>query len=213
MITERRRQPDATCRRILEAAGQLFARRGFDGVGFREIAARAKVSLRMPNHHFGSKADLFGECVRYALIEKLDFPGLFQDSPCLGGKKEARAAVEAHIRACFFAIHPPSGSRAWYGEILARNLYEQKPEAVAAMQEGFRPAREWFYAAVRVIDPTMTSDDYLFWYISLWAQVSFYFTARREILARLGKRRYDAAFLKCAADHLVDTMLLQLERR
>ncbi len=49
--------PD-TPTRILDAAEQLFAERGFDAVGLRGITQRAGVNLAAVNYHFGSKQQL-----------------------------------------------------------------------------------------------------------------------------------------------------------
>lgn len=200
------RQPEVTRRRIVEAAGRLFAKRGFNGVGFRDIATAARVSLRMPNHHFGTKEQLFAECVRYALTEKMDFPALFASEP-----SGTATSIAAKIRACLFAVIPPDGRSSWYGEILGRALTENLNDALKAFQDGLRPAREWFHLALRTIRPRMTPTAFALWYGSLWAQVSFFVTARAAILARLGKRRYDKALLRMAANHLVHGMLKQLE--
>jgi AcrR family transcriptional regulator len=194
----------------LETAGRLFASRGFNGVGFRDIAARAHVSLQMPNHHFGTKQKLFAECVRYALIERVDFPALFAGPASFSGAPEAERAVAEKVRSCFFAIHPPSGDPSWCGEILGRALTENLGGALKAFQEGLKPAREWFHAALLHIRPDLTPTQFLLWYGSLWAQVSFFVTARRAILARLGRKRYDVVFLLTTANYLVHVMLSQL---
>lgn len=50
-------------RRVLEAAVQAFARRGFDGAGLRMIAGEAGVDAALIVHAFGSKARLWQACV------------------------------------------------------------------------------------------------------------------------------------------------------
>lgn len=45
--------------RILDAAEELFALRGFDGVTLRQIAKKADVDVALANYHFGKKQDLF----------------------------------------------------------------------------------------------------------------------------------------------------------
>lgn len=47
--------------RILDEAGKLFARDGFEGVTIRRIAARAGVNLAAVGYHFGSKKGLYHE--------------------------------------------------------------------------------------------------------------------------------------------------------
>ena len=55
----RRRQPDATRRRILAAATSEFAAKGLAGARVDEIAHRARVSKRMLYHYFGDKEALW----------------------------------------------------------------------------------------------------------------------------------------------------------
>lgn len=45
--------------RILEAAGQLFAARGFDGVSTRELAAAARVNISAITYYFQGKNGLY----------------------------------------------------------------------------------------------------------------------------------------------------------
>lgn len=49
---------DTTKTKILDAAEQLFAERGFAETSLRTITARAKVNLASVNYHFGSKKSL-----------------------------------------------------------------------------------------------------------------------------------------------------------
>lgn len=61
--TRRQRAPSkralATRARILDAAENLFAERGFDGASIRDIAVRAQVPAGLVSHHGGSKEELF----------------------------------------------------------------------------------------------------------------------------------------------------------
>lgn len=45
--------------RILDAAEQLFALHGYDGVTMRNIASLAEVDVALANYHFGRKIDVF----------------------------------------------------------------------------------------------------------------------------------------------------------
>ena len=59
-----RDDPQATRRRILAAASELFAERGFHGTTMRDIAERARVNLAAAHYHFGSKQALYLEVLR-----------------------------------------------------------------------------------------------------------------------------------------------------
>ncbi len=52
---------EKTKAKIIEAAGRLFARKGFKGVTVREIAKDAKSHLGAMNYHFHSKQELYKE--------------------------------------------------------------------------------------------------------------------------------------------------------
>jgi len=58
---------DETRARILEAAIDAFADRGYDGVSTREIARQAEVTSATVYHHFPSKFSLYQDAYRYAL--------------------------------------------------------------------------------------------------------------------------------------------------
>ena len=45
--------------RLLDAAEQLFAQRGFDGVSVRDITEAARVDVALVSYHFGGKRELF----------------------------------------------------------------------------------------------------------------------------------------------------------
>ena len=50
--------------RILGAAEELFAQRGFAGTSLREVTSRADVNIAAVNYHFGSKENLVNEVFR-----------------------------------------------------------------------------------------------------------------------------------------------------
>ena len=54
---------DATRRRMLDEAVELFADRGLGSTSVRDVAGAAGVSLAMVHHYFGSKDDLYEACI------------------------------------------------------------------------------------------------------------------------------------------------------
>ncbi|UWR39501.1 TetR/AcrR family transcriptional regulator [Sulfitobacter sp. W074] len=56
-------QKDTTSssRRIIEAAAQLFAERGYDGTSMRDIALAAGISKSLLYHHFADKYEIFSK--------------------------------------------------------------------------------------------------------------------------------------------------------
>lgn len=70
---------------ILRAATELFARRGFDAVGVRDVATAAGVDVATVHHHLGSKAQLYEACFARVFVA---------ESQALGAAiADARAAL------------------------------------------------------------------------------------------------------------------------
>lgn len=63
-MSTRRRGADDSRARLLAAAGELFAERGFDRTTVREIGRRADVDPALIARYFGSKAALYLEALR-----------------------------------------------------------------------------------------------------------------------------------------------------
>lgn len=87
----KRRNPVATRARILAAAFDLFASRGYARTGMREIAQEAGVAVSLVVKYFGTKAALFEE----ALVDALYTHGMFVWEKQGFGEKMARMIVEA----------------------------------------------------------------------------------------------------------------------
>ena len=63
---------DGTRERLLEAAGEVFAQKGFREATIREICARAGANIAAINYHFGGKERLYAEVLRYVDSMKAD---------------------------------------------------------------------------------------------------------------------------------------------
>jgi AcrR family transcriptional regulator len=63
----RRRNPDESRRRILDAAERAFALRGFGGARLRDIAQEAGVHHALVHHYYGDKRGLFQEVIKRGL--------------------------------------------------------------------------------------------------------------------------------------------------
>jgi AcrR family transcriptional regulator len=61
---------DTTQERLLEAAGQVFADRGFEGATVREICQRAEVNIAAINYYFRDKERLYIEAVKSACMRQ-----------------------------------------------------------------------------------------------------------------------------------------------
>lgn len=67
--SERARLMPATKKRILASATKLFAQKGFDGVGIREICKEANANICMISYFWGEKEGLY-QGILDDLVEK-----------------------------------------------------------------------------------------------------------------------------------------------
>lgn len=115
---------------VLDAAEELFAKSGFDGVPVREIAKRADVGLSLVTYHFASKEQLFEEVFARRSDDlgamRRQLLGEFSRS----GSKDLRAFVEAFTRP--FLHYMTSGDAGWknYGELVAQAAQSPKQAAM-----------------------------------------------------------------------------------
>lgn len=78
--------------RILAAAIDEFGEAGYDGATMRAIAARAGVDSALVHHHFGTKADLFGETVGAPMRPDVALPEILA-----GPRDEVGARIVRYI--------------------------------------------------------------------------------------------------------------------
>lgn len=103
--TARQRQREATRKRIVEAAVEVFTEKGFEGASTREIARRADTNQGLVTYHFGSKDELWRAAANSIfdrmgrqLAEHLD--ALEDPDP----RARAREGIRQYVR--FAAAHP-----------------------------------------------------------------------------------------------------------
>ncbi|HUR28056.1 MAG TPA: CerR family C-terminal domain-containing protein [Planctomycetota bacterium] len=121
--------------RLLEAAGPVFARRGFREATVREICQQADVNVAAINYHFGDKLELYsqtlGRCMREGLARYPADLGLPQNA---SAGERLFAFVHSFLLRILGDGHPD-----WQGQLLAREMMEPTVALDRLVEELIRP--------------------------------------------------------------------------
>ena len=126
----RREDGAATRAEILEAAGNVFAEKGFDRATGREIADRAGTNSAAVNYYFGGIEGLYGEVLVEAHRRIVTYDALAALAHGEGSAEDKlRSLIGLLVRTVMGSTTPP-----WAWRVLSRE--------VLAPSEGFRVLRE-----------------------------------------------------------------------
>lgn len=177
-----------TSERILDAAEQVFASRGFFGASLRDITSAAGVDLALANYHFGSKEELF-EAVLMRRAEILNRERLELLDKAQRDAAPAPASAEAVIDAFTHPLLNRSarGGPAWKAYFAVVAQVNNSPRwGGAVMTKYFDPVVDRFIAALRETLPGCDPRD-LYWsyhFLSGAITLTFAETGRIDKLSR-----------------------------
>ncbi|MFW6146620.1 MAG: TetR/AcrR family transcriptional regulator [Planctomycetota bacterium] len=197
-------QGEQTRKSVLEVAGQVFAEKGYDGAGFRDIAARSGVGLSSIMYHFGSKQGLYIETIRHCVTDKFQLDRHFKvfDGLDYGDAQAVADALRVSIRSFLAACHSEANSDAMMA-LYARILVGNNPEALGMLLQCFEGVQQKLPAVVQRIRPDWTETQVAFWVQSFWAQLQYTVMGKQLILydMNLGTA-YPEDYLDRCADYL-----------
>lgn len=135
---ERTPDPDGETRqRLLDAAAELFAERGFDGVSVRELCQAAGANVAAVNYHFGDKLGLYSELMETAVRRMRERLAAVEGA---GGTAEERLRV--YIRSEIErSLTPQPGS--WVLRLMNREVDAPTPVLDRVVREAIRPRIEY----------------------------------------------------------------------
>ena len=135
---------ESTRTKIIEAAGPLFAMRGYAQTTVREICRQARVNVASIKYYFGDKKRLYLETVRYARQSRADrypFPDWNSET---SAEEKLYDFVSSLLRRLMALQDAP-----WQVNLLMRELMKPDEACRVIVREHFQPM---FQALLRVID-------------------------------------------------------------
>jgi AcrR family transcriptional regulator len=175
-----------TKERILDAAENLFADRGFPATSMRDITKAAEVNLAAINYHFGSK-----EALLIAVLERTTTPvnrnrlkRLDQlEAAAAGGPVEPEQLVRAFLTPLFEQRRKWTQPNFKWLKLLGRIHTEVDPELRSKLASQFEPVFGRFSEAMRRSVPEVESNELLWRGLFLLGAMSFTMTWGAAILS------------------------------
>src|SRR5262245_47886141 len=124
-----------TRERVLRAAAQLFADRGFKKVTVRDICKAARANVAAVNYHFGDKSGLYREVLRRA-IEIVRSTSDAARTAGEGRPAEERLRRYIHVSLCRVVTDSHSS---WISRLIHREIADPTPAFDALVDQGIRP--------------------------------------------------------------------------
>lgn len=142
--------PD-TRARLIEAAGEEFAERGFAKATVRDICSRAGANIAAVNYHFRDKETLYLETLRHAHRYSIEH---YPHDGGLPSDASAEDRLSAFVRA-FLAKMLDTKRPKWHGRLISREMTEPTPALNLLIEEGIRPQFGALCAIVKSLAPSL----------------------------------------------------------
>ena len=137
---------DPTKARLLEAAGEEFAEKGFEGATVRAICDRAGTNLAAVNYHFGDKEQLYEQAVLHA---HRCGPGMPFEVADLDSPADALREYITAFLSNVVALKSPT----WHQTLMLREMVNPTKASEALVRETIRPRFEMLSGIIRRLCP------------------------------------------------------------
>lgn len=197
-----------TRRRLLEAASEVFAAKGFRQATVREIVARAKANIAAVNYHFGDKAGLYEIVLTHALGNALQkYPPTLGTTPHSTPQERLFAFVHS-----FFLRILAEGPTSYHGRLMAREMASPTPALATVCEMHIKPLNEMLVAILReLLGPSATPEIVRRCVASVAGQVLFYHHGRAVISHFNPDLKFDAIEIEALARHVTKASLAMVE--
>ena len=195
---------DPTRQRLLEAAEEIFAEKGFEAATTREICERAGVkNIGAINYHFQGKERLYAEAVRLAMSTCV-CGAAFPDWPA---GTDPRQKLRDYVRVMLVRILEVPRPSAMH--LMNREMTRIAPTAITSqvVRENIKPMADLLTRILEELLPEVPFEKRVLIGVSVIGQCLYYRQNRvagEVLFGRDVTRNYDAEFL---AGHIADFTL------
>ena len=200
----------STRERLIEAAGELFAEKGFKATTVRDISEMANANVAAVNYHFGDKEKLY-EGVIFHIID-----GIKEEFPIDRGFEKTSSPEErlhAFVRNLLYRFADPARP-SWHGALLAEERMNPRPVVLTTMHEEIMKSHSILGSIIgELLGPGAEREDVELCGASVVGQLMFHAHMQHPHAPKLLKREaMSAEDLEHLARHISDFSLAGIER-
>ena len=199
---------DLTRDKLIEAAGEVFAERGYRAATIREICRLAGANVAAVNYTFGDKMGLYTEVLRHS-VRAARTAAI---TAALDGSSSPEEMIRGVIRARLMSLCQEARPD-WQIRLVMHEFSHPTPAMGRVVDEGMRPIYDRVRKAVgEIIGLPPDHETTLLSVNSIVGQILFY-TFSRPVLARLQPElKLTPEKLNRIADHIADFSLEYLKK-
>jgi AcrR family transcriptional regulator len=194
-----------TRQRLLNAAAEMFAERGFNHVTIRELSEAAGANVAAVNYHFRDKLGLYREVVEMAADamnrRKVEVIEAAEPLP-----PEER--LRTYVRLTLHSLLGPR-EESWMEKLIAREMMEPTPALDLIIEKGIKPTSQRLGAMVAEL-LNVPLDDNRVWqcFLSVQGQCLFY-KMSKPVSARMAPAgfEYTPEVIEMLARHIAEFSL------
>jgi AcrR family transcriptional regulator len=199
---------DTTRERIAEAAGEIFAERGFDGTTVRDICQRADANIAAVNYYFGDKQRLYVEAVVRAHRWRMEQARLPEWSEGTTAETKLADFIKTFIRR---VLTGPDDT--WHTKLVMREMAHPTAACAELVQSSIRPQFEILLTILRELLPAEVSAERLrLTAFSIVGQCLFYHFADPVVRNLLNSKEYSELDVAKLAQHILEFSLASIGR-
>jgi len=193
-----------TEKRLLEAAGEIFAEYGYRAATVRQICEKAAANIASVNYYFGDKEGLYKAVLRSVPDEHAKkYPPYLGLDEGASAEKKLRAYVQSLLHRVF-----DEGRPGWHAKIIARELIEPTRALDMLLEEVARPVHQELGAIIsQLLGPKVCDEAVRLCALSVLSQCVYYHHARSVIRRLYPEQKYGAEDIARLADHITDFSL------
>lgn len=188
---------------LIDAAGPLFAEKGFDSTTVREISDRAQANQAAINYHFRDKKQLYIACVRQASQSCMDRAPIPLDLASLPPEAALKTFVHRFLQRVAVDHEP-----AWHAQLLMREMQWPTEACHEFVEVHVKPTFNILKQILeKLLPPSMSEQKKMLIGFSIVGQILHYRSARPVVHMLVGKQLFAAFDVDTLTEHITQFSL------